>query len=154
MDEFDRRVTNAFRELGDALGCEIKRSAAGAVKLAFQDGLVCTIEAPSGGNHVFFLVPAGRATGADRLAVLTASLHFNLFGLRRPGAWLALDPETDELTLCAVAHDSEIEASAIAAILTDLHEEAKRVGDLLRNPEGPLHHSDPAIDSEPNRIWG
>jgi hypothetical protein len=131
--EFDR-FQQLMSELGAEIDADLAPSADRVVTLEIGDGEV-SVESPEGSDFLYFHVVIRRLF-ADRAAAIEAAMARNLFGLPLSGAWLALDPVSDELILCQTARLGQLTADSLRTHIEALAELAAGLRTEAQAPQG------------------
>ncbi|WP_407048071.1 CesT family type III secretion system chaperone [Methyloraptor flagellatus] len=125
-------VEACLRELGGVRGIDLSLDADGLVAMSFESGHRLTLEVPETGDRLFGHIGVKHLDLHDGAIEMRRALELNLFGLATPAAWVAVDPETTLVTLCAVRETTGLDGEAlgdwIAALLDDVATVAAVVG--------------------------
>lgn len=89
----------------------------GMVTLGFADGCEITLEVPPDGATVYAHAAIARLPLRAPEALLRQALARNLFRVGQPNGWIALDGETQALTLCATLGAHEVGEAPVGAFL-------------------------------------
>ncbi|MET0483859.1 MAG: CesT family type III secretion system chaperone [Aestuariivirgaceae bacterium] len=122
-------VATALRELSQSLGRTLELDHNGTLALEFEGGETCTIEAPDWENLVYFFARVMPVDPRSREAMLEWALVANVEEIDLPGAFIALDRESDILLVCYRVDAEGLDAERLSLLLTSLIEAAR----ILRN---------------------
>jgi Tir chaperone protein (CesT) family len=122
-------VATALRELSQSLGRTLELDHNGTLALEFEGGETCTIEAPDWENLVYFFAHVMPVDPRSREAMLEWALVANVEEIDLPGAFIALDRESDILLVCYRVDAEGLDAERLSLLLTSLIEAAR----ILRN---------------------
>ena len=125
MVKSDREtVQAALQEIGVARGIDLSLDEDGLVALAFVSGRRLTLEVPVEGGRLYAHLGLKHLDPHDP-SEMRRALELNLFGFAVPDIWLALDPETMLITLCAVRAIDGLDADVLSDFLSMILEAAE-----------------------------
>lgn len=123
-------VNNALSRLAANLGLDdLHLEAEGTIGLDFEDEISCTTEVPAGSDTIYLYAPVMRVPAIDDEALSSRLLRLNLFTLRCPGTWLALDD--DEVLVCRAVAGRHFHADEFPELLLSMTEEVRSLRQLL-----------------------
>lgn len=126
------------------MGVDLMPDENGVVTLSVGDDVTLSIEVPPDSAFIYFHSPVQRLAGGNRAGKLEAAMNRNLFGLAVSGAWLALEPSSDELLLCYSLPGKDLTAEDLASIVDALGEAVRDA----RAGTSAAHHGKASKDEE------
>lgn len=119
-------VSDWISAAGLHAGVQLTLGVDGHCRMILSDGGECLVEAPSGGELVFFYLPVLPVPADPAIAtpLLKAALAFNMFGLRTRGISLGYDERTANILLSLCARIDELDEVMFCELLGSFVEAA------------------------------
>ena len=140
MAKSDREtVQAALQAIGAARGLDLPLDDDGLVAIEFLSGRRVTLEVPVEGGRLYAHLGLKHLDPHDA-SEMRRALELNLFGFAIPDVWLALDPETTLITLCAVRSVDGLDAEVLSDFLSAILEAAETAAAFIaaKAPDAPV----------------
>jgi hypothetical protein len=143
-DNFNRAV----QEIRRTYDLDLTPDEDGTATISFDDEVTCTIEVPADSDFIYFHADVDRPPIVDREELFATLLRLNVFMVSVDGAWIGLDPVTDEVLICASLPLLGISAERLNATLTGIANLVLEIREAMR--EG-AYLQDKSDLPDPNR---
>ena len=117
MDHLRADLNRVLRSLFASVDPELALDGNGMVTLGFAEGCEITLEVPPSGATVYAHAAGARLPLRAPEALMRQALMRNLFRVGQPNSWIALDGESQALTLCATLPAPEVGDGPVGAFL-------------------------------------
>jgi hypothetical protein len=128
LDDFNRAV----QEIRRTYDLDLTPDEDGTATISFDDEVRCTIEVPVDSDFIYFHADVDRPPAVDREELFATLLRLNVFMVSVDGAWIGLDPETDEVLICASLPLLGITAERLNATLTGIANLVLEIREAMR----------------------
>lgn len=137
-------VDRHLRSLFSSVDAQIGLNPQGLVTLGFENRAEITIEVPEHGDLVYAHAALVRLPPVGGDALLRRALALNLFRIGHDHAWLALDDESLNLTLCATLPGRDLDDERLGTFFENLLDLLRRLSQDLAVGSEALHRGSDA----------
>ncbi|MBC8130820.1 MAG: CesT family type III secretion system chaperone [Rhizobiaceae bacterium] len=147
-------IQQALQSIFAGHGVDLTLDGHGMVALGFSGDVIVTLEVPEHGERAYAYASVVRLLAGEEAGAMRKALALNLFRMKQPDVWIALDNEAMSLTLCTSLRREDVSADALARRLEGFVEEIAAVRTALREGSeaevisslhSPLYRGDDAI---------